>query len=223
MLPKGQITGMRLSLENVVPIPLRDKVNSYSSGIWKQQLEINKGDYVFVQAPSGTGKTTLIHSLYGLRRDYEGTVYWGSHNISATSSENLSNLRANYLSVIFQDMRLFPELTAWENLEIKRRLTDTASEVEVETWMARLGMKEKRNSPASTLSYGEQQRIAIIRSLLQPFEWLLMDEPFSHLDVNNRNKAIDLIAEVVKMHGAGMILADLDENEYFPYTRKIWL
>lgn len=214
---------MRLSLEDVVPIPLRDKVNAYSSGIWKQLLELNKGEHVFVQAPSGTGKTTLIHILYGLRKDYEGTVYWDSNNIAAVNAENLSNLRANYLSVIFQDMRLFPELTTWENLEIKRRLTGAASEDEVEVWLARLGMKDKKNSLASTLSYGEQQRVAIIRALLQPFEWLLMDEPFSHLDRNNREKAIALISDVVQMNSAGMILADLDENDYFPYTRKIWL
>ncbi len=229
---------MRLVLDQVIPIPLRDKVNSYNSGVWKQSLELFKGEHIFVQAPSGTGKTTLIHTLYGLREDFQGTVYWDSYNIAKTNSENMSNLRANYLSVIFQDMRLFPELTAWENLEIKRRLTDTASEVEVEAWMTRLGIKDKKNSLASTLSYGEQQRVAIIRALhangvpvlaleiralLQPFEWLLMDEPFSHLDNANRNKAIDLISEVVKLNSAGMILADLDENEYFPYTRKIWL
>ncbi len=214
---------MRLTLNAVVPIPLREKVNSYSSGVWKQEMEWFKGEHIFVQAPSGTGKTTLIHTLYGLRNDFEGTVYWDNYNIAQTNSENMSNLRANYLSVIFQDMRLFPELTAWENLEIKRRLTDTASEQEVENWLARLGIKDKKNSLASTLSYGEQQRVAIIRSLLQPFEWLLMDEPFSHLDNANRNKAIELIGEVVQMNSAGMILADLDENEYFPYTRKIWL
>jgi len=214
---------MRLTLEQVLPIPLRDKVNSYNSGVWKQNLELHKGEHIFVQAPSGTGKTTLIHSLYGMRKDYEGTVRWNDHNIATINNENLSNLRTNSISVIFQDMRLFPELTAWENLEVKRRLTDTASEVQVEGWLERLGMKDKKDSLGRTLSYGEQQRIAIIRALLQPFEWLLMDEPFSHLDKNNRGKAIELIAEVVKANNAGMILADLDENDYFPYTRKIWL
>jgi ABC-type Mn2+/Zn2+ transport system ATPase subunit len=58
---------------------------------------------------------------------------------------------------------------------------------------------------------------------LQPFSWLLMDEPFSHLDHANTQKAITLIAEVVKQHGAGMLLADLDENNFFPYTQKIIL
>lgn len=86
-----------------------------------------------------------------------------------------------------------------------------------------LGIKEKKNSLGRTLSYGEQQRVAIIRALLQPFDWLLMDEPFSHLDHINTDKARSLIAEVVAQHKAGMILADLDENEYFNYTKTIVL
>ena len=214
---------MQLSLKQIVPIPLRDKINAYNSGIWQQNIDFYKGERVFLQAPSGTGKTTLIHILYGVRTDFEGMLYWDTFKLPGAGKEELSKLRAMYLSVIFQDMRLFPELTTWENLEIKRRLTDTASEEEVEAWLVRLGMKDKRNSPARTLSYGEQQRVAIIRALLQPFEWLLMDEPFSHLDNANIAKAAELIAEVVTQNGAGMIMADLDENEYFPYTRKICL
>ncbi len=143
--------------------------------------------------------------------------------MTAITSEQLSQVRSSYLSVIFQDMRLFPELTAWENLEIKRQLTNTVSEQEAESWLERLGMKEKKNSLAATLSYGEQQRVAIIRSLLQPFSWLLMDEPFSHLDKVNTGKAIALITDVAKQHNAGMIVAELDENNYFPYTQTILL
>ncbi len=214
---------MQLSLKHIVPIPLRDKINAYNSGIWKQNLDFYKGEQVFLQAPSGTGKTTLIHILYGIRTDFEGIVYWDTFKLPGSNAESLSKLRAMYVSVIFQDMRLFPELTTWENLEIKRRLTDTASEDEVESWLARLGLKDKKHSLARTLSYGEQQRVAIIRSLLQPFEWLLMDEPFSHLDHANISKAAELISEVVAQNGAGMIMADLDENEHFPYTRKICL
>lgn len=214
---------MQLALQQVIPIPLKDRIVKNRSGIWNETLSFNQGEYIFVQAPSGTGKTTLIHTLYGVRKDYEGTLYWDAYNMKAITSEQLSQVRSSYLSVIFQDMRLFPELTAWENLEIKRRLTNTVSEQEAEAWLQRLGMQEKKNSLASTLSYGEQQRIAIIRSLLQPFDWLLMDEPFSHLDKVNTSKAINLITEVVALHKAGMIIAELDENYYFPYTQTILL
>ena len=89
--------------------------------------------------------------------------------------------------------------------------------------MERLGVSFRKDALASTLSYGERQRVAIIRALLQPFKWLVMDEPFSHLDNNNIAKAAVLIQEVVKANGAGLVLADLEDNEHFPYTRKLKL
>lgn len=214
---------MRLTLDGLIPVPLADRGGITQSGLWTQRVEFDAGEYVFIQAPSGTGKTTLLHILYGLRRDYKGEVRWGSDAVAKLSSTSLAGLRTNAVSIIFQDMRLFPELTAWENLEIKRCLTNTVPEAKVSEWMGRLGIAEKRDSLASTLSYGEQQRLAIVRALLQPFEWLLMDEPFSHLDHANAGKAIELIEEVVAQRKAGLLLADLDENKYFNYTQTIKL
>jgi len=214
---------MQLTLRGVTPIPLRDKINTYASGIWKQDRTFDKGQYVFVQAPSGTGKTTLVHTLYGLRNDYEGDVIWNGQKLAQTKAEQLAAIRTRHVSVIFQDMRLFPELTAWENIEVKRQLTNTVTAEEAAEWLDRLGIADKRNSQAATMSYGEQQRAAIVRALLQPFDWLLMDEPFSHLDAANTHKAIGLVQEVVKRNNAGLILADLDPNEYFPYTQAILL
>jgi len=214
---------MQLSLQGVIPIPLREKVISRQSGMWNTSRTFDKGAYIFIQAPSGTGKTTLIHILYGLRKDYEGEIKWNSTNLTLANNETLASLRTNGISVIFQDMRLFPELTAWENIETKRKLTNTVTAEQAGQWLDRLGLKDKKNSLGSTLSYGEQQRVAIVRALLQPFDWLLMDEPFSHLDHANIEKAIGLISEVVQQHKAGMILADLDENNYFPYTQTVIL
>lgn len=82
-------------------------------------------------------------------------------------------------------------------------------------------MSHKIDARAETLSYGERQRIAIIRALMQPFNWLLLDEPFSHLDNHNRHKAIELIRETVHARKAGMILADLNTNNYFAYTQTL--
>jgi ABC-type lipoprotein export system ATPase subunit len=214
---------MRLSIEQVVPIPLKDRINSSNSHVWKQGLTFNAGEYIFIQAPSGTGKTTLIHFLYGLRNDFEGKIQWDALHMNAINNEQLSQIRTSSVSVIFQDMRLFPELTTWENLEVKRQLTNTVTEQEVEKWLEQLGMKYKMNSLASTLSYGEQQRVSIIRALLQPFNWLLMDEPFSHLDNANIERAVALIKEVAARNNAGILLADLEDNNYFNYTRKLLL
>ena len=208
---------MQLTLQKLLPIPLRDRLQSRSSDIWMKELEWGSGAHIFVRAPSGTGKTTLIHMLYGLRDDYEGNVLWGNSRIENAAQK--AGLRTGNVSVIFQDLRLFPELTAWENLEIKRSLTNSVSTEEAESWMSCLGIADKKNALGKTLSYGEQQRVAIIRALLQPFNWLLMDEPFSHLDHANTEKAAALIQEVVVKQGASFLLTDLDENNYFPYNQ----
>lgn len=214
---------MQLSLSQLVPLPLREKVAGRTSGIWMQEQVFAAGAYVFVKAPSGTGKTTLVHMLYGLRSDYTGTVQWDNLSMRDAGAQEVAMLRTNNISVIFQDMRLFAGLTAWENLDIKRRLTNTVTEQQAMEWLNRLGIADKRDSMAATLSYGEQQRVAIIRALLQPFKWLLMDEPFSHLDGGNIAKAAMLINEVVQQNNAGILLADLDDNTFFPYTQTIVL
>jgi putative ABC transport system ATP-binding protein len=216
-------TGMQLKLEQIVPIPLLEKSKTYQSGIWRQSLVFDKGEQVFIQAPSGTGKTTLVHLLYKMRTDMQGKIYWNNRDLSTVNKEQLATLRSTNISIIFQDIRLFPDLTAWENLEVKRNLTNTTSEATVTEWMQRLGIADKKQSLGRTLSYGEQQRVAIIRALLQPFEWLLMDEPFSHLDDNNISKAAALIQEVVQTNNAGILLADLEDNNHFNYTRKLQL
>ena len=148
---------------------------------------------------------------------------WGSQELRTLNAEQISSLRRETVSVIFQDMRLFPALTAWENLEIKRVLANTISADQVRSWMDELGIADRANRLAATLSYGEQQRVAIIRALLQPFRWLLMDEPFSHLDIANTARAAHLITEVVARNGASFLMADLDDNAHFHYTQKLSL
>lgn len=212
---------MNLRLQNVLPLPLT--AGSRASAVWRQTVSFNKAEKIFVRAPSGTGKTTLIHSLYGLRRDYTGSIFWEGAEAQKLNAAAWAVLRSKNVSVIFQDMRLMPQLTAWENLEIKRTLTNTISAAEAESWMAQLGIAGKMQSSAGTLSYGEQQRLSIVRALLQPFSWLLMDEPFSHLDDANKEKAAVLIKEVVNRNGASLLLADLDDNDYFSYTQKLLL
>lgn len=214
---------MQLQLEQLIPIPLEEKILHSASSVWNQAVAVSPGEYVFIQAPSGTGKTTLIHYLYGLRSDYKGSMKWDGRLVKSADPQQLSAWRSRKISIIFQDMRLFTQLTTWENLEIKRVLTNSVSQNSVEDWMQRLGIGYKKEALASTLSYGEQQRVAIIRALLQPFQWLLMDEPFSHLDRVNTRKAVELISEVVTANNAGLVLADLEDNDYFPYTRKMLL
>ncbi|MBS1615048.1 MAG: ATP-binding cassette domain-containing protein [Bacteroidetes bacterium] len=212
-----------LRIEQLMPIPLKERLSQRQSGIWQQSLSWDTPQRIFVKAPSGAGKTTLIHLLYGLRNDASGVVYWDEAPLAEMSPEALSELRRTKLSVVFQDMRLFPELTAWENLELKRVLTNSIQQEEVRDMMNRLGLSACAHRLAHKLSYGEQQRVAIIRSLLQPFQWLLLDEPFSHLDEANKKIASALIESVALRNNASLVLAELDENKYFPYSETLEL
>ncbi len=209
---------MQLSMQGLVPAHLVQQLAGRPSQVWNANVILPSGACVFVQAPSGRGKTTLIHMLYGLRAGYSGAISFGDSPMEQLHDDQLSALRARAISVIFQDMRLFPSLTAFENIEVKRTLTNSVTSEEVMTWLAQLGVANKAHSLAATLSFGEQQRVAIIRALVQPFSWLLMDEPFSHLDIANRKLAIDLIKSVAQRNNAGILLTDLDANDYFPYT-----
>jgi len=215
---------MKISLKNIVPIPLKVKILATQKDVWNKEISFNKNEFTKIVAPSGTGKTTLMHFLYNLRNDYEGTILYDDINIQTINSADIATYRQNKLSVIFQDLRLFPQLTAKENIELKRTMTEPFYPSEKIDEMAEiLGITHILNQQTGKCSYGEQQRIAIIRALIQPFELLLMDEPFSHLDNNNIAKAAALIEEECKKRNAGFVITDLDEDQHFKYTRVLHL
>lgn len=213
---------MQISLQEIVPDYI-DKKNISGSQVWGKNIIIKKGEHLHIVAPSGTGKTSLIHFIYGLRKDYAGNLSYDTTNIKKLSTESFSSFRQNKISIIFQDLRLFEDQTAMENIEIKRRL-QPYHQLEIIIEMAkRLGIETKLNQQVKTCSYGEQQRIAIIRSLMQPFDFLLLDEPYSHLDEDNRKKAMHLIYEECEKRNAAMIFADLKELDFLKGERVLML
>lgn len=189
------------------------------SEIWGKDLVFNRGELIKIVAPSGSGKTSLMHFLYGLRREYSGSISYHQQNIEKFSAEDFSAQRKQHLSIVFQDLRLFPERTVLENIELKRQLQPYHPVGKIGEMCERLGIGNKLSSLCKTCSYGEQQRIAIIRALMQPFDFLLLDEPFSHLDENNSQKAMQLILEEAQVRGAAIVFADLERIDYFPFTR----
>ena len=102
-------------------------------------------------------------------------------------------------------MRIFPELTAIENIQLKNRLTNFKKRKEVLTLFEAIGIADKVNEKAGKLSFGQQQRVAFIRSLCQPFDFIILDEPVSHLDARNNAMAAQLIAEHARRNGAAII------------------
>jgi len=213
---------MQITLQQIAPVFLETNKIA-SSAIWNKDISFAAGERIHLVAPSGRGKTSFIHFLYGLRKDYTGSILYDNKNITGFDIEDFSEWRKNHISIVFQDLRLFTEQTVFQNLEIKRLLSPYHTNSKIEEMTKRLGIESKLNKLCKTCSYGEQQRIAIIRSLQQPFDFLLLDEPFSHLDENNRKIAMELIEEECAARKASIILADLKQVEYFKADKIIQL
>lgn len=211
---------MQLILKKLLPQFIPD---TRRSEVWSNEIVISKGEHIHIVAPSGSGKSSLIHFIYGIRNDYGGSVLIDGKEMKTLSGEEKAIIRQKHLSIIFQDLRLFPEETARENIEIKRRLLPFHNEQEVNEMTKRLGIFEKLDQKAGTCSYGEQQRIAIIRALMQPFDFILLDEPYSHLDEANREKAMKLLYEECEKRNAAMIFADLKNLELLKNEKTYFL
>jgi ABC-type lipoprotein export system ATPase subunit len=209
---------MELTIDNLLPVYFPD-TRRQTSEVWGKELHFNAGEMVKIVAPSGSGKTSLMHFLYGLRNDYNGAIRYDKNSIKNFTAEDFATQRKDNVSIVLQDLRLLPEQTVYENLYIKHQLNPYHPVERIKEMTERLGIGSKLNSKCKTCSYGEQQRVAIIRSLLQPFHFLLLDEPFSHLDNNNSMKAMDLMMEEATQRGAAIIFADLERIDFFPFTR----
>src|SRR5690606_8977873 len=176
-----------------------------------------------VQAPSGRGKSTFLNILFGNRKDYDGNAFISNENISRFNAGKWALLRREIFSLVFQDLRLLPEFTGMENILLKASRIKYYDEQKIIGMAEKLGVQALLNKRATVMSFGESQRFAIIRSLVQPFDWLLLDEPFSHLDQNNIARASQMITEECRHRKAGIIVAGLDDDSLIDYDEKIML
>lgn len=215
---------MKINFHSVLPDPFSSITNQTES-IWNSTFELDstKQKKVLISASSGKGKTTFVNMLVGLRRDYSGEIYINHKNIRSLTIEEWVDIRANKISVIHQDLQLFPNLTAVENIDLKNELTNTLSKIEIEKLLVEVGLIDRKNQQLATMSMGQKQRIAIVRALCQPFEWLVLDEPFSHLDDENTEICFKMIHERCQHLKAGFILTSLDlfKNYQFDVSRKL--
>ena len=219
-----------ISFKNVKPFPLIENGISATSEIFNTQVEFETGKKYLVLAPSGKGKSTMLHLMYGLRSDYEGDILLDNKNIKTFTHDDWATIRQKKSAIVFQDLRLFLHLTARENILIKKSLTVTPSSHashavrnDVDMMCEQLGITPYLDQKCETLSYGQRQRVAIIRALCQPFEMLLLDELFSNLDTENIKIATELINKACEKNNAGFILVSLGDDYYFNYDKKLIL
>ena len=197
--------------------------NSVTSDVWHQDLFFRKGEMYLIEAASGTGKSSLCSYIYGYRNDYQGIINFDETNIKAYSVKQWVDLRKHSLSMLFQDLRIFTELSALENVQLKNNLTGCKKKKEILSFFEQLGIADKINVKAGKLSFGQQQRFAFIRALCQPFDFLFLDEPISHLDDDNSRIMGELIIAEAKAQGAGVIATSIGKHIELPYNHTLQL
>lgn len=197
-----------IRLQQVLPRIFAQR-DSITSDIWHRDLIFRKGERCLIEAASGTGKSSLCSYLYGYRGDYEGIITFDGKNIRSLDTAGWTALRRRSLSLLFQELRLFPELTALENVLLKNRLSGYKSRQEILTLFEAAGIADKVNEKTGILSFGQQQRVAFIRCLCQPFDFILLDEPVSHLDENNARVLARLLEEEAGHQGAGILVTSI--------------
>ena len=208
----------KIELHNVLPDVFKD-VENLSSDIWQQTVIFQKGDFYLVEANSGTGKSSLCSYVYGYRNDYSGKILFDDKDVKQLNFHQWDDIRSKELSFLFQELRLFPELTALENIVLKNNLTQFKTEKEIDNLFGLLDIDNKKNVVAAKLSWGQQQRVAIIRSLCQPFDFLLLDEPISHLDETNALIIADLLQKEANQRGASIIATSIGKQLPLTYNK----
>jgi ABC-type lipoprotein export system ATPase subunit len=213
---------MNITLQHILPHPLASIQHSPQS-IWGNEIELKSGTHVMLNASSGKGKSTFTNTLFGLRQDYDGKLLFDGRDARELNASEWTDLRMRKLSVVFQDLQLFPKLTVRENLVLKNALTDAYTEAELQQLLESFGIGDKWNQSCGLLSMGQQQRVAILRALAQPYEWLILDEPFSHLDSENARICLEAIEKRTRQLGAGFVLTTLGDHYGYHYDHELKL
>lgn len=220
---------MQITLNNVKPKYMSESEVAGSDIYLQPSVVFEQGRKYMVCARSGHGKTSLLNFIYGISDQYDGSIERKTES-GERETENgkqktlpASRIPLSVLSYMFQDLCLFPELTAMENVQLKNRLTDFKSDSEIERMLDALLPEGKKRQPVATLSLGQRQRVAAVRALCQPFHFLLLDEPFSHLDHDTAAQVAAMISDEVERQGAGLIVTALDPIDQFHFDKTMQL
>ena len=208
---------MKIKLQHLKPTYMSgDEIPS--SDIYLQpEVIFEQGQRYLIRAQSGQGKTSLLNFIYGASFSYDGKITYNE----VFNKKEVLRYRIDKLSYVYQDLRLFPTLTAFENIILKNKLTLYKTEAQINSLIERVGLSHKRDTLVQTLSLGQRQRIALLRALCQPFELLLLDEPFSHLDDSNTAILREIIEEELQARNASLLLTSLEDNNFFHYNKKL--
>lgn len=207
----NDITIQRL-LPNVF-IGMEQTQKILSSQIWEEESFVfQRGCRICLQAESGSGKSSLLSFIFGNRTDYKGRILFNNTDIRTFSIQQWCEIRKTSIALLPQDMRLFPELTVAQNIDLKNNVTAYKSPKEITSLLEKLGIEDKKDVMVGKLSIGQMQRVAIIRTICQPFDFIFLDEPVSHLDERNNRIVAEIITDEAKKQGAGIVATSVGNH-----------
>ena len=209
-----------LKLSNV---NLNYTIDSKSINILKNiSFDVDYKETISVVGESGSGKTSLIMLIGGLEKVSSGNIFFRDLELSKMNEDEISEIRRKNIGIVFQSFYLIPNYTALENvslsLEINKFDNPTAKAKEI---LDRFGLSNRFNNFPSQLSGGEQQRVAIARSVAMKPEIILADEPTGNLDSENTHKISNLLFNYIEDENASLIMVTHDNNLANLTKRKI--
>ena len=209
-----------LKLSNV---NLNYTIDSKSINILKNiSFDVDYKETISVVGESGSGKTSLIMLIGGLEKVSSGNIFFRDSELSKMNEDEISEIRRKNIGIVFQSFYLIPNYTALENvslsLEINKLDNPTAKAKEI---LDRFGLSNRFNNFPSQLSGGEQQRVAIARSVAMKPEIILADEPTGNLDSENTHKISNLLFNYIEDENASLIMVTHDNNLANLTKRKI--
>ncbi len=205
-----------ITIKNLLPtvfVGMEDTEKIRSSQIWEEpSFVFRRGCRLCVQAESGSGKSSLLSFIFGNRRDYEGEILFDGEDVRNFGVDRWCAIRTGAISLLPQDMGLFPELTVAQNIDLKNNRTNHKSRGQIADMLERVGIADKYNVQVGKLSIGQMQRVALVRSVCQPFDFIFLDEPVSHLDARNNKVIADIIMEEADRQGAGVVATSVGNH-----------
>ena len=178
-------------------------------------IQVKKSALTVLRGRSGSGKTTLLNILSGLDTPTEGQVFFEGKNISALSANRRDRLRANKMGFVFQAVALMPDMNAIENVEYGLRIAgrfDRQSRRNAEECLNLVGLGKRMKHLAQELSGGEQQRVAIARSIAHSPELIFADEPTAELDTAMGIQIVDIFKRLIQEKGMTIVMTTHDPN-----------
>jgi putative ABC transport system ATP-binding protein len=208
-------------MSDIILYSIKNLSKSYSqnnkevNALRNVSLEINRGELVSIQGPTGGGKSTLLQMLGGLDKPTSGTISLADDHLENLNEAKLTDVRARKIGFIFQNYNLIPTLTAFENVQTALVPHSVNKEQIVKRALAALesvSLADRAHHLPAELSGGQQQRVAIARALVKNPEVILADEPTGNLDEETRDQIIDLLVNLNKDQGITVILVTHDSS-----------